>query len=33
MVRQAVLWTVDGLPQGAGQAAMFTSWEPIDDNA
>ncbi len=30
MIRQAVLWTVDGLPQGVGQAAMFTSWEQLD---
>ena len=33
MIRQAVLWTVDGLPHGAGQAAMFSSWEPVEENA
>ncbi len=33
LIRQAVLWTVDGLPGGAGQAAMFSSWEHLQGNA
>lgn len=30
VIRHAVLWTVDGLPGGAGQAAMFTEWEHLE---
>ena len=27
----ATLWTVDGYPDGPGQAVAFSRWEPIDD--
>lgn len=30
MIRHAVLWTVDGLAGGPGQAAMFTDWEHLE---
>ena len=27
----ATLWTVDGYPDGPGQAVVFSRWKPIDD--
>ena len=30
-IMDATLWTVDGYPDGPGQAVVFSRWEPIDD--